>query len=179
MNTIVYHSGYVQVLGESAGRVGDYSAKAYVLVGVIFNSQSQPQEIRVFVGINEDRYHEGPNPVFTSSGGFSPNLYASLVEITRGKGRGESTLLASGDKGRLLLSRNTSGDFVISSVDENGMEYYTRNKFIHRLTPESERFADVYTIYSAMRKDLERETVSNTRNPTRLNLVPEELELFR
>jgi hypothetical protein len=179
MSEVVHTSGPVVVTGEASGRVGDYSPNAYVVISVTYDTNTvNPKEFRVFVGIDQKRYHEAPNPCFTTSGGYSRSTYAVLLEITEGVPIGSRTTLKASKEGRLQLLRNSSGDYSLSSVDHYGRPFYNEEVFIHVVSEGDEYFSAIGKLFKAMQEDGKGENVTNTRNPFRMKLVPENLKLF-
>jgi hypothetical protein len=175
MNDIVHIAGLADIGGEASGRIGDYSSKAYLVVGVLYDTKKVPLSIRVFVGIDEDQYWSAPNPTFTFCGGLSPCTCHALVSITQRETLGKSFTLTSSEQGGLRLSRNRSGDHVFSSINSAGCVHHNEERVVHVIGRDGQFFYQMVELFHAIQKDNKKDI---TRNPFRAKLVPEKIGIL-
>lgn len=170
MNTEVHMIEGCEILGEASGRIGDYSQKAALFVGVYQKVGELLSKVSVYGMIDEDNKWNAPHSRFTSSGGGSPEILQHLRHIfyRHQKDNKNKVMFLDENCNRLIMYLALSGDIIIG-VEDPGGEYGAVASFI-----ESH---PVYKDLYLLTKLIDEENIKNpSRNPMCYSSICKHLE---
>lgn len=164
--------------GEVVGRMGDYSLSPFLVVARY--TRAQKPVVSLYVEIDRAHEWEAPNPRWTKSGGWSHHVLEAIHEIFDKNGGSQTqrkVVFSDEENNQFVITQGYDGDFVVATTtpdgDHGAVVSFPREHFFF------EEALMLFEIIKLQNKEEEQcVAVSDSRDPHRIGIVPDDIDFF-